>query len=141
VRTAWLFGPDGNCFPKTILRAAAVRPELRVVADQQGCPTYTHDLACALVHLIRTPQYGTYHITNQGTATWYTFADRLLTLAGKTETRVLPIRSADWKAPARRPANSVLRNHALLLRGEPLLRPWEEALTAFLADYGATLSI
>lgn len=138
VRTAWLFGLHGRCFPDTILRTAgeaeraqASRPELRVVADQRGSPTFTADLADALLRLVQTPLYGTYHLVNSGAATWYELARKTLELAGRDRVHLLPIVSADWPSPTRRPANSVLRPYALELRGAPLLRPWEEAL----ADY------
>ena len=132
VRTSWLFGVRGKCFPDSILRAAETRPELRVVADQRGTPTYTPDLAAALVRLIGSPLYGTYHIANAGVTTWYTFACRTLEMAGRGGTRVVPITSADWPSPTRRPANSALRPYALELQGVDLPRPWEEALADYL---------
>src|SRR5579862_5370301 len=131
VRSGWLFGTHGKCFPDTILRAAETRPELRVVADQRGTPTYTPDLATALVRLIQSPLYGTYHIVNAGITTWYTLARTTLELAGRTGTRVVPITSAEWPSPARRPANSALRPYALEMQSAPLLRGWEEALADF----------
>jgi dTDP-4-dehydrorhamnose reductase len=131
VRTAWLFGRHGKCFPDSILRAAQTRPELRVVADQRGSPTSTQDLAEALVRLIESPLYGTYHLVNAGSATWYELARKTLELADLTDCRVIPIRSAEWPSAARRPANSTLRSYALELQNAPPLRPWEEAL----ADY------
>jgi len=133
VRTAWLFGLHGKCFPDSILRAAETLPELRVVADQRGSPTYTADLADALVRLIRSPLYGTYHIANAGAATWYDFARKTLELAGKTGVRVAPIRSADRLSVVRRPANSVLRPYALELQNAPRLRSWEDALADYVA--------
>lgn len=132
VRTAWLFGLHGRCFPDSILRAAETRSELRVVADQRGSPTYTADLAEALVRLIRSPLYGTYHVTNAGAATWYDFARKALELAGREDVRVVPILASEWPSPVRRPANSVLRNYAQELQSAPLLRPWEESLAEFI---------
>jgi dTDP-4-dehydrorhamnose reductase len=132
VRTAWLFGAHGKCFPDTILRAAQTRPQLQVVADQFGTPTYTADLAAALIRLIRSPLYGTYHLVNTGVTSWYEFARKTLEMAGVTQARIEPIRSVDWISPARRPRNSALRAYALELQGAPPLRPWEQALADYL---------
>lgn len=134
VRTSWLYGVHGKCFPDSILRAAETRPELRVVADQRGCPTYTVDLAEALVRLIHSPLYGTYHIANSGVTTWYHFASKVLELAGKHHVHVIPILSSEWPSPARRPANSALRPFALELQGAPLLRSWQEALADYIQE-------
>ncbi len=130
VRTAWLFGLHGKCFPDTILRAAEARPALRVVADQHGSPTYTADLAMALVALLKTPLYGTYHITNRGATTWHAVAVRAVQLAGLS-TPVEAISTEDWSTPARRPRNSVLRPLALEMQNAYNMRPWEEALEEY----------
>jgi dTDP-4-dehydrorhamnose reductase len=131
VRTAWLYGLHGKSFPNTILTAAETRPELRVIADQRGSPTFTEDLAKALLWIIRSPLYGTYHVTNAGAITWYEFARRALELAGMGHVKVVPITSGEWPSPTRRPANSALRPYALELQNVPLPRPWEEALAEF----------
>jgi dTDP-4-dehydrorhamnose reductase len=133
VRTAWLYGAHGKCFPDTMIRAAETRPELRVIQNQRGTPTYTRDLASALVRIIESPLYGTYHVANAGTTTWYDFARKALELAGHTKTRVVPITAAEWPSPTRRPASSALRPYALELQGAPLPRPWEEALADYVA--------
>jgi dTDP-4-dehydrorhamnose reductase len=134
VRTSWLYGVHGKCFPDSILRAAETRAELRVVADQRGCPTYTVDLADALARLIHSPLYGTYHIANTGVTTWYHFANKILELAGKQHIRVTPILSSEWPSPAKRPANSALRPYALELQGAPLPRSWQEALIDYMQE-------
>lgn len=131
VRTSWLYGVHGKCFPDTILRAAATRPELKVIADQRGTPTFTRDLCTALLHVIESPLYGIYHVANAGTTTWYDFARRALGLAGNTTTRVIPITAAEWPSPTRRPVNSALRPYAMELQSMPLPRPWEEALAEY----------
>ena len=132
-RSAWLFAPHGKNFVRTILAAAEQRRELRVVADQVGSPTYAPDLAAAIArHLVGTPLYGTYHLTNAGSASWADLAEEALRLAGKA-TRVVRIRSGEWPSPTRRPKMSVLRRYALELRGADDMRPWQEALGAMFA--------
>lgn len=133
-RTSWLYGVHGRCFPDTILKAAESRPELTVVADQRGTPTYTEDLAAALVGLIKYPVYGTYHVANSadnGSTTWFEFARSALELAG-SRTPIRPISTEEWPTPATRPRNSALRGYVFELQNRPLLRPWNEALEAYI---------
>ena len=92
VRTSWLFGPWGKCFPDTILKLAATRPELEVVDDQRGSPTYTFDLADAIIGLCRADAKGIVHCTNSGVCTWYEFASEILRQAG-SKTSVRPTTS------------------------------------------------
>lgn len=139
VRTSWLFGLHGSCFPNSILKAAQTKPELTVVADQRGTPTYSADLAQALIRLIRSPCYGTYHIANSGVTTWYEFACRAVEMAG-LKTKVIPITAEQWLSSTPRPANSALRPYVLELLGQPLLRPWEEALLEYVSKRGETLT-
>jgi len=106
-RTSWLFGHGGKCFPDTILRLAATRPEIAVVNDQRGSPTYTPDLARALVALCRKSARGIVHLTNSGDCTWYEFAKEILRIAGSKIT-VKPVTTAEFPSPARRPAYSTL---------------------------------
>jgi dTDP-4-dehydrorhamnose reductase len=129
VRTAWLFGTGGGCFPKTILRAAAQRPELTVVADQVGCPTFTGHLAPALVELAFGRAPGILHVAGAGQCSWYEFAVAVLGAAG-VDCPVKPISTAEYPVPARRPANSVLRSE----RGAPTLPGWREGLEAFMSE-------
>jgi dTDP-4-dehydrorhamnose reductase len=107
VRTSWLFGAGGKCFPETILKLAASRPEIAVVNDQRGSPTYTVDLAAALAELCRKSARGIVHVTNAGDCTWYEFAKEILRVAG-SKTTVKPVTTAEFPRPARRPAYSVL---------------------------------
>jgi dTDP-4-dehydrorhamnose reductase len=132
VRSSWLFGLHGPCFPNSILKAAQTKPELPVVADQRGTPTYTADLAQALIMLIRSPFYGTYHIANTGVTTWYEFACCAVKMAG-LKNKVIPITAEQWLSPTPRPVNSALRPYVLELQGRPLLRPWEEALAEYIS--------
>lgn len=129
IRTAWLYGANGKNFVDTILKLAATKPELAVVDDQHGSPTYTADLS-EQTNVLLTGSYanGIYHVTNSGQCTWYDFAKTAVTLSGGT-TLVKPCTSADFPRPAKRPAYSVLLNTKL-----PALRPWQEALAAYLQN-------
>lgn len=107
IRTSWLFGPGGKHFVDTILKLAGEREILKVVCDQHGSPTYTPDLAQGIADLTGTGIYGTYHYTNTGTTTWYSFARKIIEIAG-LKTKVEPCSTSDFPRPARRPANSAM---------------------------------
>jgi dTDP-4-dehydrorhamnose reductase len=134
LRTAWVYGEFGNNFLKTMLRLAATRDELRVVADQRGCPTSTADLAAALLaiapRLIAGEDvWGTYHFAGAGVTTWHGFASRIVAaqapLTGRAP-RVTPITTADYPTPARRPANSALDCEKFARVFGLRARPWED---------------
>jgi dTDP-4-dehydrorhamnose reductase len=130
VRTSWVCGPHGANMVKTVLRLAAGDAPLAFVDDQRGSPTFTGDLAVKLYDLGVGRRPGMFHITNQGTTTWYGFAREVLAAAGVDPDRVRPIHTdeLDPPRPAPRPANSVLDNAALRLAGEPLLPDYHEPL-------------
>jgi dTDP-4-dehydrorhamnose reductase len=109
VRTSWLFGPGGPNFIDTILRKARAGESLRVVDDQRGSPTFTVDLARALMVLATAAQFGTYHVTNAGECTWFDLAAHAIDCAGLT-TSLERTTTAQFPRPARRPAYSVLHN-------------------------------
>jgi dTDP-4-dehydrorhamnose reductase len=132
VRTSWLFGPGGKCFPDTILKVAANRKEIEVVNDQRGCPTYTLDLAAAIIKLIRLGTRGIVHCTNRGDCTWYDFAREILRQA-ELSTAVKPTTSDKYVRPAERPKNSVLSPASLNDYGIEM-RPWQEALPGYLSE-------
>ncbi len=136
VRTSWLYGVHGKNFPYSILKLAQANPSLPVVADQWGTPTYAVDLVEAIADIIETPLYGVYHVTNAGETNWHGFAEAILAKNGLNHVSVVPITSDEYAArfgsPTRRPAYSVLRRYALELQGRDTLRPWEDALDAFL---------
>jgi len=138
VRTAWVCGAHGRNMVKTVL-SLADRPELAFVDDQQGCPTFTADLAPAIRRLAVQRLPGTFHVTNQGTTTWYGFVRDILELAGHDPGKVRPIATADLDPPrpAPRPANSVLDNAALRLGGLPLLPHYRDSLDRLLVELGA----
>jgi dTDP-4-dehydrorhamnose reductase len=138
-RTSWLFGVRGPSFPDKILRAAETRPELSVVNDQIGSPTYTRDLARAIRDLVLKDARGIVHITNQGICSWFDFACEILLQSGRNSVPVLPISTDQSARPARRPNYSALSPSSLHAYGLRL-RPWQEALKAFLQErQGATI--
>lgn len=136
VRTSWLFGPGGKCFPDTILKLAATRSELEVVNDQCGSPTYTFDLADAIIKLCRADAKGIIHATNRGVCTWYDFAVKTLRQAG-LKTVVRPTTSDKFVRPAPRPSYSVLSDASLSAYGIQM-RAWQATLPDYLRERDAT---
>lgn len=130
VRTSWVCGVHGANMVKTILRLAASRDSLAFVDDQRGCPTFTDDLATAIVRLATERRPGVFHVTNQGPTTWYRLACEVVAAAGRDPAMVSPIATADLDPPrpAPRPANSVLDNVALRQSGLPLLADYHQPL-------------
>ena len=130
VRTSWLCGRHGSNIVKTVLRLDEEADELRFVADQHGCPTFTSDLATMIRRLTVARLPGVFHVTNQGPTTWFEFARDVLVAAGRDPDKVRPIAAADLTPPrpAPRPTNSVLDNAALRLQGVPLLADHHEPL-------------
>jgi dTDP-4-dehydrorhamnose reductase len=129
VRTAWLYGEHGGNFAKTILALGSERPEVGVVADQVGQPTWTMDLARQIVVLMDSDApAGIYHGTASGQASWFDFARELFALGGLDPDNVKPTDSSAFVRPARRPAYSVLGHDAWLEAGLPPMRDWREAL-------------
>jgi dTDP-4-dehydrorhamnose reductase len=135
VRTSWLFGSGGKCFPDTILRVAAGRPEIEVVNDQRGCPTYTLDLAGAIIRLCRAQASGIVHCTNSGECTWYDFAVEIVRQS-ELKTVVRPTTSNKYVRAAQRPAYSVL-SPASLARYGIQMQAWQQSLADYLADRSA----
>lgn len=131
VRTSWVCGFAGNNMVRTALRLAAGDGPLRFVDDQHGSPTFTADLAPALVTLATDRVPGVFHVTNSGATTWCGFVRAVLDVAGYDPGRVEAITTAELKPPrpAPRPHNSVLDNAALRLGGYPLLPEWRDGLT------------
>jgi dTDP-4-dehydrorhamnose reductase len=115
LRTSWVYGEFGNNFLKTMLRLARERDELRVVADQLGCPTSTRDIAEAILRIAPSLEgdadlYGVYHFSGTGATSWHGFATRIIEAQAEVTGRrpqVVAIATADYPTPARRPANSV----------------------------------
>lgn len=138
VRTSWLFGHGGPSFVHTMVRLATDRPELRVVDDQRGCPTFAGDLADALLRLATVEKLAScYHYCNAGETTWYGFATAIVDEARKVRTlaceRIVPITTAEYPTPARRPAYSVLDTSRL--RGLGIEPPsWTLGLAQVIAE-------
>jgi dTDP-4-dehydrorhamnose reductase len=132
VRTSWLFGHGGKCFPATILKFASTRPEISVVNDQHGAPTFTPDLAFAVVELCRRNASGIVHVTSAGSCSWFDFATAIIRGA-VLSTSVKPVTTAEFPRPARRPAYSVLS--AASLHAYNLQMPeWRDALRRYLRE-------
>jgi dTDP-4-dehydrorhamnose reductase len=134
VRTSWVFGPGGKNFPKAILDRARSGQPLKVVTDQIGRPTMTHDLAAALLDLLqlRPAGGGIYHAANEGHASWHQFAVGVLQAAGLGHIEVGSQLAADLKRPAPRPQWSVLDTDRLTrVRGKPL-PSWQDAVRRYL---------
>lgn len=132
MRTSWLFGTGGKCFPDTILKLAAARPALDVVNDQRGSPTYSIDLARAIMQLCRKDARGIVHVTNSGNCSWFEFAREIVQLSSLL-TEVRPISTQQMPRPAPRPAYSVLSPDSLQRQG--ISMPiWQDALARYLRE-------
>ena len=129
VRTAWLYGAHGPNFVKTMARLAAERDTVTVVDDQSGQPTWTVDLADAIVRLVMSDApFGTYHGTSSGETTWFGFARAIFSGLGLDPARVTPTTTDAFPRPAPRPAYSVLGHEAWHRVGLPALPPWRDSL-------------
>jgi dTDP-4-dehydrorhamnose reductase len=129
VRTAWLYGAHGPNFVKTMSRLAAERDTVSVVDDQHGQPTWTVDLADAILKLVEAQApFGTYHGTSSGETTWFGFTQEIFRLLGHDPARVLPTKSDAFVRPAPRPAYSVLGHDAWDKAGVAPIREWSDAL-------------
>lgn len=112
LRTAWLYSEFGKNFVKTMLNLTATKPQLKVVFDQCGTPTYALDLAKAIAHIIGNRLYegnsGIYHFSNEGVCSWFDFTKKIAELAGNTVCDIQPCHSDEFPSPVKRPAYSVL---------------------------------
>ena len=139
IRTCGLYGQaatkaKGN-FVLTMLRLAKEKPQLKVVADQRCVPSYTKDVAEVIAALVRTDAYGLYHATNAGNSSWFEVATEAVRLAGLS-TPVLPITTQEFGAPAARPVYSVLNCSKIEQATGLTMRPWKQALAAYLKEIG-----
>ena len=132
IRTSWLYGANGKNFVKTILQLAASRPEIRVVNDQRGSPTYARDLAGTIAQMIRRDARGLVHAGGEGECTWYEFAVAIIQETG-SDCRLIPISTAESGRLAPRPSYSVLSTAFLHQHGLSL-PPWREGVKQFLAE-------
>ncbi len=111
-RTAWLYSSFGHNFVKTMLNLTSTKPQLKVVFDQCGTPTYAGDLATAIFDIVEQRKYightGIYHFSNEGVTSWYDFAKMIARIAGNTTCDIQPCHSSEFPSPVKRPAYSVL---------------------------------
>ena len=108
LRTAWLYSEFGKNFCKTMLNLTATKPQLKVVFDQAGTPTYAYDLATAIVDALENPVEGIYHYSNEGVCSWYDFTKMIAEYAGQTACDIQPCHSNEFPSPVTRPSYSVL---------------------------------
>lgn len=138
VRTAWLYGYIGKNFVKTMMSLGEKFDSVSVVNDQFGNPTSANDLAYTILKLALTDDYGIYHATNEGTCSWADFAAAIMKRAS-LDCEVVPVTSAQWKEmhpeSADRPAFSSLENKHLADTIGNNMRPWQDALATYLANY------
>jgi dTDP-4-dehydrorhamnose reductase len=140
LRTSWLYGKYGPNFVKTMLRLMNEKPELKIVNDQEGCPTWTRDLASAILTILKLkPQYGVYHYANEGVTTWFGFASEILKLAQqkqllKQNPKLMPVSTAEFPTPATRPKNSALSKQKIKSACNLKIPLWQQSLNSYLSD-------
>jgi len=141
IRTAWLYGLRGNNFVYTMLRLFKERDLVKVVDDQWGSPTYTVDLAGAILKIVEddSVSYGVYHFTNEGVASWYEFARTIYKkvkslglIEGNKKVEIQPIKTEDYPTAARRPRYSVLSKEKIKREFNLKIKDWGKALEDFL---------
>ena len=132
LRTAWLYGQNGNNFVKAILRKAKATGAVTVVDDQVGNPTSAADLAHHILEVAQGNRYGVYHCTNNGICSWYEFACEIVRLSG-IEATVTPCTTDEYPSAAHRPAYSALDNMMLRLTSGDHMRHWKDALADYMA--------
>lgn len=124
-RTSWLYGKNGKNFVDTMIALAQKMPELKVVDDQKGCPTWTYDLAQGILTIIKENRpYGTYHVCGSGDTTWCGFAKKIFEYKG-IDIKVSPCSTEEFPRPAKRPAYSIMDNAGIC-------RHWEKSLKQYL---------
>ena len=129
IRTAWLYSTFGNNFVKTMIRLGQEKPELGVIFDQIGTPTYARDLAAAIFTAINKGVVpGVYHFSNEGVISWYDFTKAIHRLAGITTCHVRPLHTAEYPTPANRPHYSVLDKTKIKQTYQMEVPYWEESL-------------
>lgn len=141
IRTAWLYGEHGSCFPKTMAKLSDKHPELNVVTDEIGQPTWTRDLADLIVRLVEAKApAGIYHGTSSGQTNWYGFTKEIMVAYGKDPAIVGETTAAAFNRPAPRPSYSVLGHDSLDAIGVAPIgdwkQRWQEAAPAVLSELG-----
>ena len=148
IRTAWLYSEYGRNFVKTMLNLTATKPQLNVVFDQAGTPTYAYDLAVAIKAVLDDyapesdrPAYdktGIYHFSNEGVCSWYDFTKKIAELSGHTACDIRPCHSDEFPSPVTRPAYSVLDKTKIKQTFGLAIPYWTDSLKACMANMGAT---
>ena len=128
LRTAWLYSEFGKNFVKTMLNLIATKPQLKVVFDQTGTPTYAWDLATAIVAALKNPVEGIYHYSNEGVCTWYDFTKVIAEYAGNKTCEIQPCYSDEFPSSVKRPAYSVLDKTKMKETFEIKIPYWTESL-------------
>jgi len=141
IRTAWLYGLHGNNFVYTMLKLFKEKEGLKVVSDQWGSPTYTKDLAGAIIEIVKSKStdYGIYHFTNEGKTNWYEFAKSIYARAKEIgiitrDIDILPITTSEYPTKVKRPKNSYLSKDKIKTAFNIHINHWEDALNSFLAE-------
>lgn len=133
VRISWVFGKNGNNFVKTMIKLSETKNEINVVSDQIGSPTYTVDLATAIVDMIGTEKFGVYHLTNEGYVSWSDFARKIFEML-KIKITVNDVTTEFYNAKAKRPKNSRLDKTKYLNAGFKKMPTWQDALGRYLKE-------
>ncbi|HPO49533.1 MAG TPA: dTDP-4-dehydrorhamnose reductase [Spirochaetota bacterium] len=143
VRTAWLYGKNGNNFPYTMIRLFKEREVVKVVSDQFGTPTYTKDLAELILAIVKkdSASYGIYHFTNEGRTNWHLFAKKIYELSceagivdGDKKLEIVPIKTEEYPTKAKRPKNSYLSKEKVKKTFGITISQWEDSLKKFIAE-------
>lgn len=135
IRTAWLYSEFGKNFVKTMLNLTATKPELKVVFDQVGTPTYAYDLAQAIVRIIERPVEGIYHYSNEGVCSWYDFTKMIAEYSGHTDCNIQPCHSDEFPSPVKRPAFSVLDKTKIKQTFGITIPYWVDSLSKCITKY------
>ena len=138
LRTAWLYSEFGNNFVKTMLNLTATKPQLKVVFDQTGTPTYAGDLADAIFNIVENKKFeghsGVYHFSNEGVCSWYDFTIKIAQIAGHTTCNIQPCHSDEFPSPVKRPAYSVLDKTKIKETFGIQIPYWEDSLKKCMAN-------
>lgn len=135
LRTAWLYSEFGKNFCKTMLNLTATKPQLKVVFDQVGTPTYAYDLATAIVAALKNPVEGIYHYSNEGVCSWYDFTKMIADYSGHTTCDIQPCHSNEFPSPVTRPSYSVLDKTKIKETFEIKIPYWTESLKKCLSSF------
>ena len=134
LRTAWLYSEFGKNFVKTMLNLISTKPQLKVVFDQVGTPTYAYDLATAIVAALKNPVEGIYHYSNEGVCSWFDFTKMIAEYAGNTGCDILPCHSDEFPSPVKRPSYSVLDKTKVKVTFDIKIPYWTQSLKLSLCN-------